>query len=158
MSRVGMLRSARQVITGAQGDKNKRYRGVWLWGEVHEQCYDVERTKRRAVIIFLTTSSHSPPFPITPNCFLSLSPASYHSPLLLIPACRSPSLSTASFPSPRILVPLLPITAYRFLSLILALYPSHDKFLPHLSWYRIYHFLCFIINMEHRDQRCPHRA
>jgi len=30
----------------------------------------------------------------------------------------------------------------------------HDNLLPHLSWYRIYHFLCFIINTEPRDHRC----
>ena len=31
----------------------------------------------------------------------------------------------------------------------------HDNLLPHLSWNRIYHFLCFIINTEPRDHRCP---
>ena len=33
-------------------------------------------------------------------------------------------------------------------------YDYHDNFLPHLSWYRIYHFRCFIINTEPRDHRC----
>ena len=32
-------------------------------------------------------------------------------------------------------------------------YDYHDNFLPHLSWYRIYHFRCFIINTEPRDHR-----
>jgi len=29
----------------------------------------------------------------------------------------------------------------------------HDNLLTHLSWYRIHHFLCFIINTEPRDDR-----
>ena len=33
-------------------------------------------------------------------------------------------------------------------------YNYHDIFFPHLSWYRIYHFRCFIINTEPRDHRC----
>ena len=37
-------------------------------------------------------------------------------------------------------------------------YDYHDNFLLHLSWYRIYHFRCFIINTEPRDHRCCTRT